>query len=44
MTQNYINPLYQAYAKLKVAAAKAAGKVKGYSPELSMGFYKEDGI
>jgi len=44
MTQNYINPLYQAYAKLKVAAAKAAGKVKGYSPELSMRFYKEDGM
>ena len=44
MTENYINPLYQAYARLKVAAAKAAGKVKGYSPELSMRFYREDGM
>lgn len=44
MTKISINPLYQAYATFKVALAKAIGKIQGYSPELNMRFYKEDGM
>jgi len=42
MTQNQVKPFIKAYSKLKVGAAKVAGRIKGYEQEVTMRFYKED--
>ena len=44
MVQNKSNALLSAYGAIKTAAAKAAGKLNGNKRELTMRFYKEEGM